>query len=105
MHFFFLNYHVNSPYDYLITADEIIQVYNNNIIWHKEVPLKVDVSLCGCFSVTNSHDKQFNQKGVLVADAQICVGGYGNMEEYEPSFSFSIVVFFGKVWHVISNWL
>jgi len=41
-----------SAYDYLITADDNIQVYNNNVIWHKEVPLKVNLFLRGCFSIT-----------------------------------------------------
>jgi len=97
-------YNVTSVYNFLTSRDQPSNIDHNTIIWHKEVPLKVNIFALGllrnCLPTTNNLIRQ----RVLQPNRFFFYSrGCGSHEDSDHLFLTGD--YFGQIWYEIYNWL
>lgn len=97
-------YNVRGVYD-LLTSQEQPHIHQNiELIWHKQVPLKVSVLAWRLLRDRLPTKANLTNRGILPMEARLCVTGCGHVEDV--SHVFLSCPFFSALWPMVRRaWL
>jgi len=78
-------------------------IVHDDLIWHKQVPLKVSILAWRLLRDRLPTKSNLLRRGILQADATICVAGCGHDEP--ASYLFIHCDVFGALWQHIRSWV
>jgi len=96
-------YTVRGVYQQLTTQAEPPDVTVGDLIWHKQVPLKVSIFAWRLLRDRLPTKNRLLRRGVINGDVIMCVSGCG-MAESAPHL-FIHCATFGTLWHLIRSWI
>jgi len=94
---------VSSAYHFLIAQPTVSSMSMSQLIWHKDIPLKILFFAWRLFRARLPTKDNLYRRGVIGADLRMCVSGWDSLES--SSHLFLHCNFFGYVWHYIYRWL
>jgi len=97
------NYSVTSAYNYMMLAIINQAIDLTAYAWNKEVPLKASLFVWRLLRNRLSTTDNLIRRHVLQHNAQLCVGGYGKLENVDHLFL--SCDYFGKIWNCSLQWL
>jgi len=96
-------YSVNGTYQYLTTSVDHAYRFLSDMVWLKQVPLKVSVFVWRLLHNRLPTKDNLLRRRVLHLDDTTCVGGCDS-QETAVHFLFRCDIF-GSLWHLIYQWL
>jgi hypothetical protein len=96
-------YTVRSAYNFITVNGPVTSEVPVSSLWHKDVPLKVILFAWRLFRDRLPTKNNLYHRHVIGVDAQLCVGGCGEVETSSHLLLHCTV--FGAVWHYILRWL
>jgi hypothetical protein len=96
-------YSVRGAYDLLLTCDNSQMDKALELVWHKQVPLKVTVFAWRLIRDRLPTKANLAMRGVIAADDIVCVSGYGNVETGEHLFLSCTM--FASLWQQVREWI
>jgi len=96
-------YNVSSAYNCLLSTDYNYSDAHTNIVWNKDVPLKVSLFASRLLHNHIPTTSNLTRRQVLQPNVHLCVGGFGRLMDIDHLFL--SCDFFGKIWYDISSWL
>jgi len=97
------SYTVRSAYDLLTSEGSNMLTEVSDLIWHRQVPLKVSI-LAWCLFRTQLPTKpNLVTRGMLGPDAQMCVAYCGEVETTQHLFLSCPI--FSRLWHLVRAWI
>jgi len=98
-----VGYTVRGAYQILTDKTPFYDCVFADLIWRKEVPLKVSVFAWRLFWNRLPTKVNLFQRGIIPHETQLCVGGCG-LQETE-NHMFLTCPLFGQIWHLVRHWL
>ena len=96
-------YSVRGVYD-MLTKQEFPKVLHNvDLIWHKQVPLKVSIFAWRLLRDCLPTKLNLRAQGVINTEACHCVSGCGEMEDARHLFL--LCSCFGSLWPLVRSWI
>jgi hypothetical protein len=96
-------YTVRGVYD-MLTSQEQPHVHQNmELIWHKQVPLKVSILAWRLLRDRLPTKSNLADRGILPMEARFCVTGCGHVENVTHMFLSCPI--FGALWPMVRAWL
>lgn len=96
-------YTVRGAYDVLTSQDQIIEASVTDLVWHKQVPLKVSVFAWRLLRDRLPTKMNLIHRRVLAADMSLCAAGCGQQETAQHLFLQCDT--FGSLWHLVRDWI
>jgi hypothetical protein len=96
-------YSVCSAYKVLITPDAKDTAETSDLIWHKQVPLKVSVLACWLLCNRLPTKDNLVRRHIITPDASLCVTGCGGVEMAHHLFLSCLV--FAPLWSLVRSWI
>jgi len=96
-------YTVRAVYQQLTTQDEPLEDTVGDLIWHKQVPLKVSIFAWRLLQDRLPNKNHLLRRGLITGEALMCVTGCGTAES--ASHLFIHYDIFGTLWHLIRSWI
>jgi len=96
-------YSVRGVYDMLTTQENPQVLQNNDLIWHKHVPLKVSIFAWRLIRDCLPTKTNLALRGVLDTEACQCVLGCGQVEDARHLFL--LCPCFGSLWPLVRSWI
>jgi len=96
-------YTVRGVYDMLTSQEQPHIRQNNELIWHKQVPLKVSVLAWRLLRDRLPTKDNLENRGIIPMEARLCVTGCGHVEDVPHMFL--SCPFFGSLWPMVWAWL
>ncbi|MCH99721.1 kinesin-like protein, partial [Trifolium medium] len=93
-------YSVCGAYQLLTSQDMVDLDDGHDLIWHREVPLKVSILAWRLLRDRLPTKTNLVTRGIISADARYCVSGFGEAES-----SYHLFLFFGSLWSVVRAWI
>ncbi|MCH79282.1 cysteine-rich receptor-like protein kinase [Trifolium medium] len=88
----------------LLTSQEYVPLdAANNLLWHKQVPLKVSIFAWRLLRDRLPTRVNLATRGIIDPDAQLCVSGCGGVESAQHLFISCSV--FGSLWSLVRSWI
>jgi hypothetical protein len=94
---------VRGVYHQLTTQAEPPDVTMGDLIWHKQVPLKVFIFAWRLLRDRLPTKNHLLRRGIINGEAVMCVTGCGMAET--ASHLFIHCATFGSLWHLIRSWI
>jgi len=96
-------YSVRGVYD-MLTSQEQPQLHSNmELIWHKQVPLKVSILAWRLLRDRLHTKNNLANRGVIPLEARLCITGCGHVEDVNHLFLSCPT--FGALWPLVRAWL
>ena len=96
-------YSVRGVYD-MLTSQEQPQLHSNmELIWHKQVPLKVSILAWRLLRDRLPTKNNLANHGVIPLEARLCLTGCGHVEDVNHLFLSCPT--FGALWPLVRAWL
>ena len=96
-------YTVCGVYDMLISQEQPHLHQNMELIWHKQVPLKVSILAWRLLRDRLPTKANLADRGILPTEARLCVSGCGHVEDVNHMFL--LCPTFGALWPMGRAWL
>jgi hypothetical protein len=96
-------YSVRGVYDMLTTQENTQVLRNNDLIWHKQVPLKVSIFAWRLIRDRLPTKTNLALCGVIDTEACQCVSGCGQVEDAHHLFL--LCPCFGSLWPLVRSWI
>jgi len=96
-------YTVSGAYHILTTQTDPPDVGMNNLVWHKQVPLKVTIFAWRLMRDRLPTKLNLVRCGVLPADTAWCIAGCGHDESASHLFLHCDI--FGSIWQKVRSWI
>ncbi|GAU49412.1 hypothetical protein TSUD_374310 [Trifolium subterraneum] len=96
-------YSVRGAYQLLISHQPIPMIDTEDLIWHKQVPLKVSIFAWRLLRNKLLTKDNLANRGIITAEAQSCVAGCGALESAQHLFISCST--FGSLWLLVRSWL
>ncbi|XP_024630905.2 uncharacterized protein [Medicago truncatula] len=96
-------YTVRGAYSLLISQVPSVAVDDLDLVWHKQVPLKVSVFAWRLLRDRLPTRTNLIARRVLSSDMSSCVAGYGHPESARHLFLLCDT--FGSLWHLVRDWI
>jgi hypothetical protein len=98
-----VNYSVRGAYEILTVHDTQAPADTSDLIWHKQVPLKVSVLACRLLCNRLPTKDNLVRRHIIYHDAGLCVTGYGGVETAYHLFLSCLV--FAPLWSLVRSWV
>ena len=89
-------------YDMLTSQDQPMFPQNMELIWHKQVPLKVSIFAWRLLRDRLPTKENLASRGVLSVEARSCIDGCGHVEDLNHLFL--SCPYFGALWPMVRAW-
>ena len=96
-------YTVRGVYDMLTSQDQPVVHHNMELIWHKQVPLKVSIFAWRLLRDWLPTKANLASRGVLSVEAWSCIDGCGHVKDLNHLFL--SCPYFGALWPMVRAWL
>lgn len=96
-------YSVRGVYHLLTSQDSIQNETATDLIWHKQVPLKVSIFAWRLLRDRLPTKSNLLHRGIISADYYVCTTGYGHLETAHHLFLSCSM--FGSLWHGVQSWI
>jgi len=96
-------YTVRDVYDMLTSQEQPHLHQNMELIWHKQVPLKVSIIAWRLLRDRLPTKANLADRGILPMEARLCVSGCGHVEDVNHMFLLCLT--FGALWPMVRAWL
>ncbi|MCI30393.1 70 kDa peptidyl-prolyl isomerase, partial [Trifolium medium] len=96
-------YSVRGAYQLLTSQDSIILNEAEDLIWHKQVPLKVSIFAWRLLRDRLPTKANLVTRGIISMEAHFCVAGCGGIESAQHLF-FTCGTF-GSLWSSVRSWI
>ncbi|GAU10332.1 hypothetical protein TSUD_422680, partial [Trifolium subterraneum] len=96
-------YSVRGAYQLLTSHQPIPLTDTEDLIWHKQVPLKVSIFAWRLLRNRLPTKDNLAHRGIITAEAQSCVAGCGALESAQHLFISCST--FGSLWMLVRSWL
>jgi hypothetical protein len=90
-------------YDLLTTQDQPHLHQNSELIWHKQVPLKVSIFAWRLLRDRLPTKENLAKRGIISVDSQMCCAGCKHVEDLKHLFL--ICPYYGALWPLVRAWL
>jgi hypothetical protein len=96
-------YTVRGVYDMLTAQEQPLIQQNMELIWHKQVPLKVSIFSWRLLRDRLPTRQNLANRGILAMDSRFCLAGCDQVEDVNHLFLSCPV--FGALWPLVRDWL
>ncbi|GAU19474.1 hypothetical protein TSUD_77180 [Trifolium subterraneum] len=96
-------YSVRGAYQLLTSHQSISLIDTEDLIWHKQIPLKVSIFAWRLLRNRLPTKDNLANRGIITAEAQSCVAGCGALESAQHLFISCNT--FGSLWTSVRSWL
>jgi hypothetical protein len=96
-------YSVRDAYQLLTYQDSVIMGAAEDLVWHKQVPLKVSIFVWRLLCDRLPTKTNLVARGILPPEVHFCVSGCGGVESAQHLFLLCST--FGSLWALIRSWI
>jgi len=96
-------YSVRGVYDMLASQEHAQMQSDLDLIWHKQVPLKVSIFAWRLLRDRLPTKSNLATQGVISSDTRFCVASYGQVEDDQHLFLSCST--FGSLWPLVWSWI
>jgi hypothetical protein len=96
-------YSVRGAYHLLTSQDSVIVGETNDLVWHKQVPLKVSIFAWRLLRDRLLTKTNLVARGIISPEVHFCVSGCGSVESAQHLFLSCGV--FGSLWALVYSWI
>jgi hypothetical protein len=98
-----LGYSVRDAYQLLTSQDSVTLGEAEDLVWHRQVPLKVSIFAWRLLRDRLPTKKNLVSRGILASDLHLCSTGCGDMETTQHLFISCDT--FGSLWPLVRSWI
>ncbi|WJX93598.1 hypothetical protein P8452_75105 [Trifolium repens] len=96
-------YSVRGAYQLLTSQDSFTLGEADDLVWHKEVPLKVSIFAWRLLRDKLPTKSNLVARGIISPENQLCVSGCGGNESAQHLFLFCSI--YGSLWALVRYWI
>jgi hypothetical protein len=98
-----ISYSVRGAYQLLTTQDSVTTGEVDDLVWHKQVPLKVSIFAWRLLRDRLPTKSNLVARGIISPEAHFCVSGCGGLESAQHLFLSCST--FGSLWALVRAWI